>query len=60
MAANDIDVLTKKIATLEKVINTLNKHIAQQAKSISSINAKNRNLELQVNNLTRLINRDRD
>lgn len=59
MAVNDVET-QKKISSIEKVINLLDKRIVQQQKQISSLIAKNRNLELQVNHLTKLINRDRD
>jgi uncharacterized coiled-coil DUF342 family protein len=57
--ADEIVELKKKVSTLEKIINNFNKHIIQQSKQLSSLNAKNRNLEMKVDSLIKLVNRDR-
>ena len=54
--ADDTIELKKRISQLERICATFNKQIVFQSKQISSLIARNRNLEMKVETLTNLIN----
>ncbi len=51
MAANEIDQIKQSVIKLEKVINVLNKRLAQQSSEINTLRAKNNQLEQRVQHI---------